>query len=667
MYRRVFFVGVLPLLTPNAARAGVIGVIVSFLGACIFRELEPYARRSTNTIQLFCQYTLVLSYGMVVVVGSDITSKLRPTRLGYMLLVTQLFFFAAVAAIFVIRTRADFRKADKATRALCWLEDATGFSRDKFATTFDAIEQNSVSASCCLVFWYASISDVRKALASGIPALARHDGVLLTLHRPHDLDETDKAAFPCREALLLCAMPRSLLVHFVSGDSVVDGNAKTIVHSEDNPCFLRLIPGNLLRALRPTSFSRIHDPTPWHDHDGIPGSILLPPQQIVRAFQLEEIKTSKPSVVTVSSSVYLKDVRGPRPSHYSELYKEPQTCLDFIRRMTEIRQKCDMFGWVPMYHYTQPFLGRRIFETGFRMSTVGQGILVYACLAGSAQTSAPSFVGDGGVYFSMNGPTSYYLGSSIYEERLIEDCFGRARVDEYRGMHKLDLVIVYGVEPLALSQAPGGRDNAKVVSKFDFESFSVAHMDGNFFLRPDRILGVFLIDPTKPPGGFEEAREARRLERAKDTAVKEALARAQAEINKHEHEVHDLLRMYGNKKEGVAGEEESEELRARRPSTEVFRALIGNDDSFNSVEQMHSSTTVTHIEAPHAVTRHGDPDSAQLRPGFLSRAQGWLGRNLTKGTRPQRTPEPVVELEMQHDQVAGYFADNPLATSKTRL
>ena len=44
------------------------------------------------------------------------------------------------------------------------------------------------------------------------------------------------------------------------------------------------------------------------------------------------------------------------------------------------------------------------------------------------------------------------------------DCFGAGRLEEYRGKHKLDLCIVYGAEPWALSPAPGGRDNALMVS-----------------------------------------------------------------------------------------------------------------------------------------------------------------------------------------------------------
>ena len=54
---------------------------------------------------------------------------------------------------------------------------------------------------------------------------------------------------------------------------------------------------------------------------------------------------------------------------------------------------------------------------------------------------------------SRLGPASYDLGTSKYEENIIVDCFGKERLEEYRGKHKLDLFLVYGIEPATLQQA----------------------------------------------------------------------------------------------------------------------------------------------------------------------------------------------------------------------
>ena len=94
--------------------------------------------------------------------------------------------------------------------------------------------------------------------------------------------------------------------------------------------------------------------------------------------------------------------------------------------MGDIRAACASRGLLPLYHFTQPFLGPLITESGFRMSTQGQG--------------------DGGVYFSTLGPSCYELGSPQYEDNIIVDCFGVSRLEEFRDKQKLDLCIVYGAE-----------------------------------------------------------------------------------------------------------------------------------------------------------------------------------------------------------------------------
>jgi len=102
--------------------------------------------------------------------------------------------------------------------------------------------------------------------------------------------------------------------------------------------------------------------------------------------------------------------------------------------------------------------------------------------------------GDGGVYVSTQGPASYGLGTDDYEVNIIKDCFGVERVDEYLGKGNLDVILIYGCTAAILDQTPGGRDNAKMFSKSTFGCLSLKHANGNYFLRPDRILGAFKVD-----------------------------------------------------------------------------------------------------------------------------------------------------------------------------
>ena len=105
--------------------------------------------------------------------------------------------------------------------------------------------------------------------------------------------------------------------------------------------------------------------------------------------------------------------------------------------------------------------------------------------------------------------------------KLIKDCFGESRIEEYRGKHKLDLLIVYGGTISTLTLAPGGRDNAVMVSKASFEALSLQRSDGNYFLRPDFILGAFLLDASDPPTPCND--EMMENEKQKDRQTKQFL------------------------------------------------------------------------------------------------------------------------------------------------
>mmetsp|Transcript_69014 Transcript_69014/g.138791 ORF Transcript_69014/g.138791 Transcript_69014/m.138791 type:complete len:817 (+) Transcript_69014:1754-4204(+) len=178
--------------------------------------------------------------------------------------------------------------------------------------------------------------------------------------------------------------------------------------------------------------------------------------------------------------------------------------------MADIRQECKLQGLVPLYHYTVPFIGPMILEGGFRMSTQGQG--------------------DGGVYFSTVGPAGYGLGTKDYERNIIIDCFGKERVDEYLGKGNLDVCLVYGCHPRVLIQAPGGRDNAKMVPKITFSDFAKPNRNGDYFLRPDKIFGAFQLGPTHLPRATEGSRLGMATEKQNDAEVKWSLAVSEQEL-----------------------------------------------------------------------------------------------------------------------------------------
>jgi hypothetical protein len=157
---------------------------------------------------------------------------------------------------------------------------------------------------------------------------------------------------------------------------------------------------------------------------------------------------------------------------------------ELLLSLARLRDLCANYGLVPVYHYTSARAAPFVLQSGLRMSTQGQG--------------------DGGVYFSMLGPASYGLGAAstdaaAYEENLVKDCFGVERLSAYRGQGRVSAVLVYAVHRWALQPVPGGRRHAAMVAKADFADLSLPHNNGTYFLRPDRIVGAFMVDPQRPP------------------------------------------------------------------------------------------------------------------------------------------------------------------------
>ncbi len=82
-----------------------------------------------------------------------------------------------------------------------------------------------------------------------------------------------------------------------------------------------------------------------------------------------------------------------------------------------------------------------------------------------------------------------------------------------------------------------------MVSKATFEALALPHADGNYFLRPDRILGAFLLDPAQPPSGYDEAAGALEAERDHDKKTKAWLRATQDQQSENEETVNRALRM----------------------------------------------------------------------------------------------------------------------------
>jgi hypothetical protein len=68
MYRRIMFIGVLPLFTPNSSKRASLGCIFAIISLVYFREEEPFRVAFTNNIACIAQVMLKYLYTLSVYV-----------------------------------------------------------------------------------------------------------------------------------------------------------------------------------------------------------------------------------------------------------------------------------------------------------------------------------------------------------------------------------------------------------------------------------------------------------------------------------------------------------------------------------------------------------------------------------------------------------------------
>jgi hypothetical protein len=329
-------------------------------------------------------------------------------------------------------------------------------------------------------------------------------------------------------------------------------------------------------------------------------------------------------------SEFVKDTPIARTLEVIPLF----TINTFTDAMKEIREMASSHNLVPLYHYTSPNVATLIINTGLRMSSQGQG--------------------DGGVYFSTQGPALYGLGTEEYELNIIRDCFGVERVDEYKGLEKLDAIIVYGCTPSILHQAPGGRDNARVVSKSTFGGFSMNNSDGSFFLRPDRVLGAFEVDQTRLPALTAGTTSLIEAEKVKEKYVLGPLAKAaqkhQANVSRVGASIEDLWSdaAESNRRDGEtirgAGARERPWAKVKRVSQmAVTASKLANFTGAGTEANVTSPSPEADLEVGFAV------DSRE-RPWAKVKRVSQMAVNAFKGPGTEvndLSPPPKEDLEME--------------------
>ena len=157
MYRRLFLIGVLPLLGEGTARASI-GCFAAIVMAVVARENAPFIRSTTNTLLVVAQYQIVAVFyaAFVLLAGSLADFGLSDLALGLLLLFVNCVVFALVV-FWCAQKHFDERQAlRRKEEALPRLEWAVEFSATKFATTFGLIREEQISGAHVLCFHYLS-------------------------------------------------------------------------------------------------------------------------------------------------------------------------------------------------------------------------------------------------------------------------------------------------------------------------------------------------------------------------------------------------------------------------------------------------------------------------------------------------------------------------------
>ena len=411
-------------------KRALIGLLVAFWSSHLARELWPFIRPRTSILYFIANLQISGVFFAAVLLLSESVNGfgLKDSELGILLLLMNIVCFVLVVYWGFQLEAAEEARLRKRENNVVKIEWACGFTKTKFATTLSALVAESLSISDVLCFHYTSMSWAKEFVRAGLPAFAAEQGVVFSLNALHDLTDEDRAFFTDIEVVLVCVLPKRLLVPF---------------HVSRGASSLWLMPSKLLSCVRVSDFSEILSPELW-----VHGCLVLPPYVIKRAYLVSSSRSAEipldigsfdrdynyASSPMKESDAGLKarsldkmrsitdeqkndfslnrprwlSTQLPSLSFSMDLYIaaqnenvqviKAQNCQSYLAAINTARNACAERGLLPIFHYTQPSLAPLILSAGLRMSTQGQG--------------------DGGVYFSTLSPASYELGSQHYEHNI---------------------------------------------------------------------------------------------------------------------------------------------------------------------------------------------------------------------------------------------------------
>ena len=90
LYRRVVFIGVLPLASTSTATRASLGLVLSILSIAYFREEQPYRVRFTNVIAHVAQFVILVTFyaALTIETGVMMDFGLKDAGMGVFLMLS---------------------------------------------------------------------------------------------------------------------------------------------------------------------------------------------------------------------------------------------------------------------------------------------------------------------------------------------------------------------------------------------------------------------------------------------------------------------------------------------------------------------------------------------------------------------------------------------------
>ena len=90
MVRRILFVGILPLVSQDGARRSALGILGALVSLAMYENVEPFVKPMTNILVHVSQYAILLNYGAVLVISSEMYDNISDAAFGLILVAINL-------------------------------------------------------------------------------------------------------------------------------------------------------------------------------------------------------------------------------------------------------------------------------------------------------------------------------------------------------------------------------------------------------------------------------------------------------------------------------------------------------------------------------------------------------------------------------------------------